>query len=58
MKNKVLDIVPIGGVDDDILQRLSLTINHCFGYTCRINEQWERVPLMPTILIESSTTPP
>ena len=41
MKNKILDIVPIGRVDDDILQRLSLTINHCFGYTCRINEQWE-----------------
>ena len=41
MNNKVLDIVPIGRIDDDILQRLSLTINHCFGYTCRINEQWE-----------------
>ena len=41
MNNKALDIVPIGRVDDDILQRLSLTINHCFGYTCRINEQWE-----------------
>ena len=41
MSNKVLDIVPIGRVDNDILQRLSLTIKRCFGYRCRINEQWE-----------------
>jgi len=41
MKKKVLDIVPIGRINDTILQRLSLTINHCFGYPCRINGEWE-----------------
>lgn len=41
MKKKILDIVPIGKVNDTILHRLSITINHCFGYPCRINEEWE-----------------
>ena len=41
MKKKHLDIIPIGKIDDNLLQRLSVTIYHYFGYPCRVNEEWE-----------------
>ena len=40
MKKKFLDIVPIGKVNDAILHRLSITINQCFGYPPRVDEEW------------------
>ena len=41
MKKKHLDIIPLGPVDDSVLDRLSVTISRCFGYPCRINDPWE-----------------
>jgi len=41
MKKKSIDIIPIGQVDDKVLNRLSLTIKSCFGYPCRIDGEWE-----------------
>ena len=41
MKKKSVDIIPIGKVDDKVLERLSLTIKSCFGYPCRIDGEWE-----------------
>jgi archaemetzincin len=41
MKKKSVDIIPIGKIDDKVLERLSLTIKSCFGYPCRINGEWE-----------------
>ena len=41
MKNKHVDIIPIGDIDNRVLHRLSITVDRCFGYPCRINEAWE-----------------
>jgi len=41
MKKKSVDIIPIGRVENKILHKLSIPINRCFGYPCRINEEWE-----------------
>ena len=41
MKKKSVDIIPIGKVDDKVLERLFLTIKGCFGYPCRINGERE-----------------
>lgn len=41
MKNRHLDIIPIGDIDDRVLHMLSAAVHRCFGFPCRINEPWE-----------------